>query len=41
MDDNKVVEGSFDNSLSYEDLTFSAGYYYSKKQTMNLIQEMI
>ena len=31
MDDNKVVEGSFDNSLSYEDLTFSAGYYYSKK----------
>ena len=31
MDDNKVVEGSFDNSLSYEDLTFSAGYYYTKK----------
>ena len=31
MDDNKFVEGSFDNSLSYEDLTFSAGYYYSKK----------
>ena len=31
MNDNKVVEGSFDNSLSYEDLTFSAGYYYSKK----------
>ena len=31
MDDNKVVEGSFDNSLSYEDLTFSVGYYYSKK----------
>lgn len=31
MDDNKVIEGSFDNSLSYEDLTFSAGYYYSKK----------
>jgi len=31
VDDNKVVEGSFDNSLSYEDLTFSAGYYYSKK----------
>ena len=31
MDDNKVVEGSFDNSLSYENLTFSAGYYYSKK----------
>ena len=31
MDDNKVVEGSFDNSLSYKDLTFSAGYYYSKK----------
>ncbi|MGJ0363004.1 LPS-assembly protein LptD [Aliarcobacter cryaerophilus] len=31
MDDNKVVEGSFDNLLSYEDLTFSAGYYYSKK----------
>ena len=31
MDDNKVVEGSFDNSLSYENLTFSAGYYYTKK----------
>ncbi|AYJ80101.1 organic solvent tolerance protein [Aliarcobacter cryaerophilus ATCC 43158] len=31
MNDNKVVEGSFDNSLSYEDLTFSAGYYYTKK----------
>ncbi|PRM90270.1 organic solvent tolerance protein [Aliarcobacter cryaerophilus] len=31
MDDNKVVEGSFDNSLSYEDITFSAGYYYTKK----------
>lgn len=31
MDDNQVVEGSFDNSLSYEDITFSAGYYYTKK----------
>lgn len=31
IDDNQVVEGSFDNSLSYEDITFSAGYYYTKK----------
>ncbi|PRM97327.1 LPS-assembly protein LptD [Aliarcobacter cryaerophilus] len=35
MDDNKVVEGSFDNSLSYENLTFSAGYYYYTKKTNN------
>ncbi|AXK48848.1 organic solvent tolerance protein [Aliarcobacter trophiarum LMG 25534] len=31
MDDNKIVEGSFDGSLSYEDFTLSAGYYYTKK----------
>ena len=31
MDDNKVVEGSFDNSLKLRRFNFSAGYYYSKK----------
>lgn len=31
VDDEKIVEGSFDSSFKYENFTLNAGYYYSKK----------